>query len=334
MAGVGDLSFDLLFSNDSPRSSSSLSKEEKIIPGDAIQDGEVDDPLSTSAPQASNGRRRTRTRKRTTTFCRSEKDVTVDKEKMCVFIYSCNGKKLNWPTILSVLEDVPIETLEYYYRENQLFGFIQLQSAENVAKAIETFANIEIDGALLDAERCFRASPGRDPKDPIDGTVIPNNILVIKNLPYNMKEEKLVHILNVFENQRPEDISFHHDSSGTFRGMVFVKYYSIQDAVYVYEHINNIDVGGRPIKIEYKRKPDPMDDEYQKLHQQLLHFKVFNPFFVFLCLSLSFFVFLCLSLSFSFSFSSFISFFPPIFFVSFFVVFIFYDLRSIFNLVK
>ena len=64
-----------------------------------------------------------------------------------------------------------------------------------------------------------------------------------------MKEEKLRQILNAFEEQKPEDVSFHHDSSGTFRGMAFVKYSSIQDASFVFDHINSIDVGGRPIKV-------------------------------------------------------------------------------------
>ena len=64
-----------------------------------------------------------------------------------------------------------------------------------------------------------------------------------------MKEEKLRRILHAFEEQKPEDVSFHHDSSGTFRGMAFVKYSSIQDASFVFDHINSIDVGGRPIKV-------------------------------------------------------------------------------------
>jgi RNA recognition motif-containing protein len=273
-SSVGDLSFDLLFSGDqnSPRNVPP-SKEDKGN-GDLFQDGAdyADENLSTSAPQSS-GRRRTRTRKRTTTFCKSDKDLTVDKEKLCLFVYSCNGKKLNWPTIIAALDEGVAESREYYFKENHMFGFIQFQKPESVSKAIEILANSEIDGVHLDAERCLRASPGKDPKDPSDAILVTNNILVIKNLPYNMKEEKLLNILNAFEDQRPEDVSFHHDSSGTFRGMVFVKYSSVQDAVFVYEHINNIDVGGRPIKIEYKRKPDPTDEEYQKLQQQLQHFK-------------------------------------------------------------
>jgi hypothetical protein len=158
------------------------------------------------------------------------------------------------------------ETREYYYRENRAFGYIQFQHPEAATKAVEILTNAEIGGAILGAEKCLRLTAKED------NTVVTNSILVIKNLPYNMKEEKLLNILHAFD-ERPEDVSFHHDSNGTFRGMAFVKYSSVADAVFVYDHINSIDVGGRPLKVEYKRKPDPNDEEHQKLQQQLLHFK-------------------------------------------------------------
>ena len=196
-----------------------------------------------------------------------------DKDKTCVFVYSLNGKKLHWPHILTYLDEVVGETREYYFRENSLFGFLQFQTVEASLKGVEALSQKELGEVVLGAERCVRCGPGHDNPDP-SSPLIPNIILVIKNLPYNMKQATLLQIIACFPEQKPDDVSFHHDSAGFFRGMVFVKFNSLPDAVFVYEHLNGIDVGGRQIKIEYKRKPDPLDEENQKIQQQLLHFKV------------------------------------------------------------
>ena len=191
-----------------------------------------------------------------------------------MFVYSLNGKRLNWPQILGVLDGVVGETREYYFRENSHFGFLQFQTVEASIKAVEALAQRELGDIVLGAERCLRCGPGHDNPDP-STPLQPNVILVIKNLPYNMKQATLLQILACFPEQKPDDVSFHHDSAGLFRGMAFVKYCSLPDAVFVFEHLNGIDVGGRQIKIEYKRKPDPLDEEHQKIQQQLLHFKVY-----------------------------------------------------------
>jgi RNA recognition motif-containing protein len=295
---AGDLSFDLLFVDNSSSSSSSNNDsgtprverethagKQMVSPNHPNHDNDLgmkfgtshpDDNdgsmglLSMSAPQSGAGaRRRTRSRKRTTTLCKNEKDAVVEKEKLSIFIYSCNAKKLRWNSIIQLIDDRIREPREFYYRENQCFGFIQFQQTDVASKAVELLNDIDVGGSILGVERCTRGCPGRDDTTPL----VKNSILVIKNLPYNMKEEKLRHILHAFEEQRPEDVSFHHDSSGTFRGMAFVKYSSIQDAAFVFDHINSIDVGGRPIKVEYKRKPDPSDEDHQKIQQQLQHFK-------------------------------------------------------------
>jgi len=280
--GDGDLSFDLLFSGSPEAKVSSygenteevLAQDFRLAHSGDDGDGSPQMPFfSTSAPQsgasAASARRRTRSRKRTTTLSKNEKDAATEKEKLSVFVYGCHGKKPNWKAVLEVVDAKVAQPREYYHKEGSGFGFIQFQSVEASAKAAECLNNIEIESTLLGAERCSRASPFRENAD---SPLVKNSILVIKNLPYNMKEEKLLHILNTFDEQ-PEDVSFHHDSSGTFRGMAFVKYSSIQDSSFVFEHISSIDVGGRPIKVEYKRKPDPADEDHQKIQQQLQHFK-------------------------------------------------------------
>lgn len=203
----------------------------------------------------------------------------AEREKSCVFVYSCNGKKLNWARLLSFLEEAVGEVRETYYRDNYHFGYLQFLKVDASLKAVEVLSQKELDDVVLCAERCVRCGPGHDNTDP-STPLVPNVILVIKNLPYNMKQATLLHILACFPDHKADDVSFHHDSAGLFRGMAFVKYASLSDAIFVFEHLNGIDVGGRPIKIEYKRKPDPLDEEHQKIQQQLLHFKVCFVLFV------------------------------------------------------
>lgn len=200
----------------------------------------------------------------------------MEKEKTCIFLCCAPaGKKLDSEAILSYIEESvgSKSTTSSYFLD--YFGFVQFTKAELATKAVDQMNGIEVGGTEVVVERCARSVPGRDLKASSDATqTVKNTTLVIKNLPFSMKQEKLMLILHAFDEQKPESVAFHHDSSGTFRGMAFAKYRSIQDAVFVFDHINGIDVGGRPIRVEYKRKPDPADDEHQKIQQQLLHFKV------------------------------------------------------------
>lgn len=52
----------------------------------------------------------------------------------------------------------------------------------------------------------------------------------------------------------PQSINLHFDNMGVFRGMAFIKYRLLDDAIKVYEALNGFDVGGRKVRVEYKRK--------------------------------------------------------------------------------
>jgi len=60
-----------------------------------------------------------------------------------------------------------------------------------------------------------------------------------------------------------------------FRGMAFVKYKEIEYATKVFNHINNMDINGRKLRVEYKRKvaEAEVEDNAQKLFDQLNNFK-------------------------------------------------------------
>lgn len=82
----------------------------------------------------------------------------------------------------------------------------------------------------------------------------PDTILVLKNLPFSLKQDQLQEILMAVNSTAPQSINLHFDNMGVFRGMAFIKYRLLDDAIKVYEALNGYDVGGRKVRVEYKRK--------------------------------------------------------------------------------
>lgn len=82
----------------------------------------------------------------------------------------------------------------------------------------------------------------------------PDTILVLKNLPFSLKQDQLQEILMAMNTTAPQSINLHFDNMGVFRGMAFIKYRALDDAIKVYEALNGYDVGGRKVRVEYKRK--------------------------------------------------------------------------------
>jgi len=82
----------------------------------------------------------------------------------------------------------------------------------------------------------------------------PDTILVLKNLPFSLKQDQLQEILMAVNTTAPQSINLHFDNMGVFRGMAFIKYRLLEDAIKVYEALNGYDVGGRKVRVEYKRK--------------------------------------------------------------------------------
>jgi len=75
---------------------------------------------------------------------------------------------------------------------------------------------------------------------------------------------------------KPINVSYLYDGSGMFRGMAFVKYKEIEQAQKVFEKVNNLDINGRKLRIEYKRKvveaEAPQEDDSKKMYEQLMNF--------------------------------------------------------------
>eukprot|EP01111_Echinosteliopsis_oligospora_P000228 TRINITY_DN1020_c0_g1_i2.p1 TRINITY_DN1020_c0_g1~~TRINITY_DN1020_c0_g1_i2.p1 ORF type:complete len:637 (+),score=218.05 TRINITY_DN1020_c0_g1_i2:360-2270(+) len=114
----------------------------------------------------------------------------------------------------------------------------------------------------------------------------PDTILVLKNLPFSLKQDQLQEILMQMNSNAPQSINLHFDNLGVFRGMAFIKYRNLDDAIKVYDNLNGYDVGGRKVRVEYKRKnkgqPSDVpqewidDEDLRKLWEQVKEFSA-NP---------------------------------------------------------
>jgi len=114
----------------------------------------------------------------------------------------------------------------------------------------------------------------------------PDTILVLKNLPFSLKQDQLQEILMQMNSNAPQSINLHFDNLGVFRGMAFIKYRNLDDAIKVFDNLNGYDVGGRKVRVEYKRKnkgqPSDVpqewidDEDLRKLWEQVKEFNA-NP---------------------------------------------------------
>jgi len=92
-----------------------------------------------------------------------------------------------------------------------------------------------------------------------------NQTIVLKNLPFQLKHEKLLEIL-VKANIKPQYVRYHHDPNGTFRGIAFVKYPSLEEAMKAVNIIASMDISGRRVRVEYKKKGSKSSTSSPAIH--------------------------------------------------------------------
>jgi len=126
----------------------------------------------------------------------------------------------------------------WYYTDS--CGYVMFNDQEALEIACNNLQNLEVNGQKIAVDKPLFA-------------LEKNNTLVLKNLPFNLKTEKLQEILNNFE-VRPTSVNYHVDASGMFRGMAFAKYKNIDESSKAYELLNGLEVAGRKIRVEFKRK--------------------------------------------------------------------------------
>ncbi|KAI0462155.1 hypothetical protein LJB42_004243 [Komagataella kurtzmanii] len=84
-----------------------------------------------------------------------------------------------------------------------------------------------------------------------DEDVIPTAI-VIKNIPFAIKKEQLLDVMTKFSLPLPYAFNYHFDN-GVFRGLAFANFTSTDEACLVVENLNGKEIGGRKLRVEYKK---------------------------------------------------------------------------------
>jgi len=203
-----------------------------------------------------------------------ENEPSKEDEKYVIFVSAEDfNNKLSQQAVIKYAESFgPLKATNF--REKQSFGFVQFMDEQTHEKAVEKMNGAEIEGTRVTADRCNRITPGRDPRTHNPNSEFKTATLVLKNLPFQLKQEKLEEILNSFES-KPLNVSYLYDGTGMFRGMAFVKYKEIDHATKVFEKLNGFEITGRKVRVEYKRivkEPENAVDEERKLADALKSF--------------------------------------------------------------
>ncbi|KAI7823792.1 hypothetical protein BC939DRAFT_476970 [Gamsiella multidivaricata] len=76
--------------------------------------------------------------------------------------------------------------------------------------------------------------------------------IVIKNIPFSVKRDSLLAILDNLDIPKPYAFNYHFDN-GIFRGLAFANYRTAEEADLVYNSVNGFEVQGRKLRVEYKK---------------------------------------------------------------------------------
>jgi len=79
------------------------------------------------------------------------------------------------------------------------------------------------------------------------------NTLVIKNLPFKFTKPELDQLLSTHE-AKAKNVRMLRDGSGRFTGIAFIRCPSKEEAGRLILAMNNLDIGGRGIQVEFKKK--------------------------------------------------------------------------------
>lgn len=88
-------------------------------------------------------------------------------------------------------------------------------------------------------------------EDDDDDELIPTAI-VIKNIPFAIKKEQLLDVMTKLNLPLPYAFNYHFDN-GVFRGLAFANFTSTDETSMVVNHLNGREIGGRKLRVEYKK---------------------------------------------------------------------------------
>ncbi|KAF9359426.1 hypothetical protein BGX26_012326 [Mortierella sp. AD094] len=76
--------------------------------------------------------------------------------------------------------------------------------------------------------------------------------IVIKNIPFSVKRDALLAILDNLDIPKPYAFNYHFDN-GIFRGLAFANYRTAEETEIVVNAVNGLDVSGRKLRVEFKK---------------------------------------------------------------------------------
>lgn len=111
-------------------------------------------------------------------------------------------------------------------------------------------------GQVMNGMDQLRAQPhmfseGRQSHHEKKDDLIPTAI-VIKNIPFNVRKEVLQAIMMEMNLPQPYAFNYHFDN-GVFRGLAFANFSSADETRQVIDRMNQLDVQGRKLRVEYKK---------------------------------------------------------------------------------
>eukprot|EP00741_Cyanophora_paradoxa_P025534 tig00000383_g24640.t1 len=169
---------------------------------------------------------------------------THDKHATYVSEHSVVVSPVDEAKIPMLVDLLGVGTKGQAMKDKPKHALVQFVDDESMERGLDKLTDMEFEGFKLTVERAEAHVPG---------IYAPNTTLVIKNLPFSMKHEKMTEMLQKLEI-KPQSLNFHYDDKGTFRGMAFAKFRAMEDAVHAYDQLSGMDVSGRKLKIEYKKK--------------------------------------------------------------------------------
>jgi hypothetical protein len=134
-----------------------------------------------------------------------------------LIVYGEPGTSLNANALLEAITTLrlPGEVLRHWHRDGQHFCFVEFTRDVDTADVAKRIATLSVGGVTLSAEQCRRITPGRDPRTHRATSEFKSSTLVLKNLPFQLRQETLTEILNRMPCA-PASINYHYDTTARF----------------------------------------------------------------------------------------------------------------------
>ncbi|KAI9478328.1 MAG: hypothetical protein EXX96DRAFT_244129 [Benjaminiella poitrasii] len=97
--------------------------------------------------------------------------------------------------------------------------------------------------------------------------IIPTAI-VIKNIPFSVKKDALLNKFALLDIPAAYAFNYHFDN-GVFRGLAFANYRTPEEAEIVVNTINGYEIGGRKLRVEFKKMLPINNDNNRKKEREI-----------------------------------------------------------------